>query len=37
MHYDISHKDKLYDDLIKSNQSYKVLHDYIYSINFIEF
>ena len=37
MHYDISHKDKLYDDLIKSNQSFKVLHDYIYSINFIEF
>ena len=37
MNYDISFKDKLYDQLIKNETEYKELHNYIYSDYFINY
>lgn len=37
MHFDTSFEDELYTDLIRYKVEYKLLHDYIYSQNFINY
>lgn len=37
MHFDTSYGDDLYDNLIEQSEEYKLLHEYIYSKEFINF